>query len=93
MIHSKNAFIGYWNARGLIQSIKFILDFLKIPYTVVVPKCGPAPFFDKEEFRQEKYELLKRYDFPNLLYFNTHLHNNGIYRYEKWITPQRRRIN
>lgn len=99
MNSGKPVVIGYWNARGLIQPIKLILEHLKIPYTVDIPKCGPAPYFSAEEFKHKKYESLKEFDFPNLPYFDdgerklTHLFaimeyigmKNGLYPTEERI--------
>ena len=62
--------IAYWNARALIQPIKMILEHVNVPYTVTIPKCGPAPFFSKDPWLKQKHELLPDYDFPNLPYFD-----------------------
>lgn len=70
MNDKKDIVIGYWNARGLIEPIKFILEYLKLPYRVDIPKCGPAPYYNKVEWYQIKYEYLKGFDFPNLPYFD-----------------------
>ena len=99
MNSGKHVVIGYWNAHGFIQPIKLILEHLKIPYTVNIPKCGPAPYFSAEEFKQKKYESLRGFDFPNLPYFDdgerklTHLFaimeyigmKNGLYPTEERV--------
>jgi glutathione S-transferase len=58
--------IGYWKIRGLQAPIRYVLEYLSVPYTEVLYEQGEAPEFSREAWLSEKQNL--GLDFPNLPY-------------------------
>ncbi len=58
--------IGYWKIRGLIAPVKYILEYLAVPYNVVDYEQGEGPEFSNDSWISVKHTL--GLDFPNLPY-------------------------
>ncbi|OPJ88987.1 glutathione S-transferase 2 [Patagioenas fasciata monilis] len=75
--------LGYWDARGLTNPIRLLLEYTGTPYEERQYRLGPGPDFDQSEWTNEKEKL--GLDFPNLPYLidgNTKLtQSNAILRY------------
>ena len=59
--------LGYWNCRGVAQSIRFMLVYLDVEFEDVAYTQGDGPNFSNSEWTDVKYEL--DLDFPNLPYY------------------------
>lgn len=59
--------LGYWNIRGLVAPIKYLLEYAGVEYEDKLYKCSPPPTFDRSEWLNEKFTL--DLDFPNLPYY------------------------
>jgi len=61
--------LGYWNIRGLAESIRFVLRFSGEDFEdkVYSFKVKPGPEIDTSEWTDEKFKL--GLDFPNLPYY------------------------
>ncbi|KAB7496613.1 Glutathione S-transferase Mu 5 [Armadillidium nasatum] len=51
------AILGYWNVRGLVQYIKFLLEYTGEEYVDKLYEFGPAPDYDRSQWLKEKFEL------------------------------------
>ena len=58
--------IGSWKIRGLISPVKYILEYLGVPYTAVDYEQGDGPEFSRDCWMNVKNTL--GLDFPNLPY-------------------------
>nr|AKO22177.1 glutathione S-transferases-3 [Dermanyssus gallinae] len=58
--------LGYWDIRGLGQSIRYVLAYKEVDFEDKRYSCGPAPDFDTSQWLDEKFTL--GLDFPNLPY-------------------------
>ena len=58
--------IGYWKIRGLQSPVRYLLEYLSVPYEDVMYEQGDAPGFDRECWLSVKPNL--GLDFPNLPY-------------------------
>ena len=58
--------LGYWDLRGLVSPIKYLLAYRQVDYNDKVYKIGGAPDFDRSEWLADKESL--GLDFPNLPY-------------------------
>jgi hypothetical protein len=58
--------IGYWKIRGLIAPVRYILEYLGVPYEEVQYEQGDAPDYDRSCWFSVKEKL--GLDFPNLPY-------------------------
>ena len=61
-----NLTLGYWNIRGLAESIRLLLHYLEIEYKEVLYDFGPAPDFKMDSWFNVKYTL--GLDYPNIPY-------------------------
>ena len=61
-----NLTLGYWNIRGLAESIRLLLHYLEIEYKEVLYDFGPAPDFKGDSWFNVKYTL--GLDYPNIPY-------------------------
>jgi len=60
--------LGYWDIRGLAQSIRYLLAYLEIDYTDKQYKAvKKGDVFDKSQWLNEKFNL--GLDFPNIPYW------------------------
>lgn len=59
--------LGYWDVRGLGNSIRYLLNHVGVEFEDKLYKCGPPPNFDRSEWLNEKFTL--GLDFPNLPYY------------------------
>ena len=59
--------LGYWKIRGLAQTIRYLLEYLKVDFEDVQYECGEAPEFDRTCWTDVKPTL--GLDFPNLPYY------------------------
>ena len=66
MVESPKLTIGYWKIRGLISPVKYILEFLGVPYTSVDYEQGDGPEFSRDSWLKVKPTM--DLDFPNLPY-------------------------
>ena len=58
--------IGYWDLRGIVAPIKYLLEYLKVDYEDKYHFYGEAPTFNKDSWLLVKDHL--GFDFPNLPY-------------------------
>lgn len=58
---------GYWKARGLGQSIRYVLEYTGEKYGEKTYEYGPAPDYDRSAWTSEKFNL--GLQLPNLPYF------------------------
>jgi glutathione S-transferase len=58
--------LGYWDIRGLCQPIKYLLEYLKVPYTLKQYTYGEAPDHNIDGWLSAKHTL--GLPFPNLPY-------------------------
>lgn len=58
--------LGYWNFQGRAEPLRWLLHYLKIPYTEVNYSMGNPPKYDKSAWLKAKYSL--GFDYPNLPY-------------------------
>ena len=63
---SKKLTIGYWKIRGLISPVKYILEYLSVPYDTVDYEQGEGPDFSRDCWNSVKPSM--PLDFPNLPY-------------------------
>ncbi|KAL7636031.1 UNVERIFIED_CONTAM: hypothetical protein RMT77_013849 [Armadillidium vulgare] len=61
------ATLGYWNIRGFVQYIKFLLEYTGEEYVDKLYEFGPAPDYDRSQWLKEKFELGLK--IPNLPYY------------------------
>lgn len=59
--------VGYWNIRGLVSPIKYLLEYAGVSYEEKHYICGPPPNFERPEWLADKASL--DMDFPNLPYY------------------------
>ncbi|XP_041493839.1 glutathione S-transferase Mu 1-like [Microtus oregoni] len=75
--------LGYWNVRGLTQSIRMLLEYTDSSYEEKKYKMGDAPDCDQSQWLNDKFKL--GLDFPNLPYLIDGPHkitqSNAILRY------------
>jgi Glutathione S-transferase, N-terminal domain/Putative lumazine-binding len=57
---------GYWKIRGLGSPIKYLLEYLGVPYEEKLYDYGDGPEFNTDSWNKEKFNL--GMDFPNLPY-------------------------
>ncbi|RWS18393.1 glutathione transferase mu class-like protein, partial [Leptotrombidium deliense] len=58
--------LGYWNVRGLCDSIRFLLHYAEVEFEDKWYTFGPAPDYASQEWKNDKFNL--GLDFPNLPY-------------------------
>ena len=58
--------LGYWNIRGLAESIRLLLHYLEIDFKDETYDFGPAPDYNLDSWFKVKYTL--GFDYPNLPY-------------------------
>ena len=58
--------LGYWNIRGLAESIRLLLHYLEVDYKEDLYEFGPAPDYKLDNWLKVKYTL--GFDYPNLPY-------------------------
>jgi glutathione S-transferase len=58
--------LGYWDIRGLAQSIRLLLAAAGAEWTDKLYKAGPAPYYSMQDWMDVKFTL--PLDFPNLPY-------------------------
>ena len=58
--------LGYWNIRGLAESIRLLLHYLEVDYKEELYEFGPAPDYNLDSWFKVKYTL--GFDYPNLPY-------------------------
>ena len=58
--------LGYWDIRGLGAPIRYLLEYLQVPYEDKQYFLGEAPDFSKEAWFKVKHTM--GFDFPNLPY-------------------------
>ena len=58
--------LGYWNIRGLAESIRLLLHYLEVDYKEELYEFGPAPDYSLDSWYKVKYTL--GFDYPNLPY-------------------------
>ena len=58
--------LGYWNIRGLAESIRLLLHYLEIDFKDETYDFGPAPDYNLDNWLKVKYTL--GFDYPNLPY-------------------------
>jgi hypothetical protein len=58
--------IGYWKIRGLISPVRYMLEYLGVPYEEDMYEQGDAPGYSSECWLSVKHTL--GLDFPNLPY-------------------------
>ncbi len=58
--------LGYWNIRGLAESIRMLMEHLGVTYKDELYQQGPGPEFSRESWLKQKFSL--GLDFPNLPY-------------------------
>ena len=66
MVEAGKLTIGYWKIRGLQSPVRYILEYLGVPYNDVQYEQGDAPDFSREGWLSVKPNL--GLDFPNLPY-------------------------
>ena len=66
MVEQQKLTIGYWKIRGLISPVKYILEYLGVPYTAVDYEQGDGPEFSRDSWMKVKHSV--GLDFPNLPY-------------------------
>ncbi|XP_036045678.1 glutathione S-transferase Mu 2-like [Onychomys torridus] len=75
--------LGYWNVRGLTQSIRMLLEYTDSSYEEKKYTMGDAPDYDQSQWLSDKFKL--GLDFPNLPYLIDGSHkitqSNAILRY------------
>jgi len=59
--------LGYWNIRGLAQSIRLLLGYAGVEFKEKHYVIGDGPEFSYEDWYKEKFTL--GLDFPNLPYY------------------------
>nr|AYV89241.1 GST m2 [Tetranychus evansi] len=59
--------LAYWELRGLVDPIKFLLAHAGVEYEFKAYKIGPPPEYSRDDFRSIKDGL--GLDFPNLPYY------------------------
>lgn len=59
--------LGYWDIRGMAQSIRYLLTYAEQHFEDKQYVCGPAPTFNIEGWLADKFSL--GLDFPNLPYY------------------------
>lgn len=59
--------LGYWDVRGLGNSIRYLLSHANVDYEDKLYKCGGPPDFNRSEWLNEKFTL--GLAFPNLPYY------------------------
>ena len=65
-MESSKLTLGYWKIRGLVQQVRYVLEFLKVPFNDVHYEQGEAPEYSRESWLSVKHSL--GLDFPNLPY-------------------------
>ncbi|XP_063300497.1 glutathione S-transferase Mu 2-like [Pelobates fuscus] len=58
--------LGYWDIRGLVHSIRLLLEYTETPFEDKHYMVGDAPTYDRSHWLDEKEKL--GLDFPNLPY-------------------------
>ncbi|XP_052586188.1 glutathione S-transferase Mu 2-like [Peromyscus californicus insignis] len=75
--------LGYWNVRGLTQSIRMLLEYTDSSYEEKKYTMGDAPDYEQSQWLSDKFKL--GLDFPNLPYLIDGSHkitqSNAILRY------------
>lgn len=66
MVDASKPTLGYWKIRGLAAPIRYIFEYLKVPYNDVQYEVGDAPEFSREAWTSVNQTL--GLDFPNLPY-------------------------
>ena len=66
MVDSGKLTIGYWKIRGLVSPIRYILEYLAVPYKEDQYEQGDAPDYSRECWLSVKPTF--GLDFPNLPY-------------------------
>ena len=83
MVEQPKLTIGYWKIRGQISPIKYVLEYLGVPYNAVHYEQTDGPEFSKDAWFSVKFTL--GFDFPNLPYLIDGdlkiSESNAIYRY------------
>ncbi len=65
--HIENKLIlGYWDLRGIAAPIRYLLEYLEVPYSDLYHVYGEAPHYSKDKWLSLKNQL--GLDFPNLPY-------------------------
>jgi len=59
--------LGYWNIRGLAQSIRLLLGYVGVDFQEKHYVIGDGPEYSYEDWFKEKFKL--GLDFPNLPYY------------------------
>ena len=67
MVDASLPTLGYWKIRGIGAPIRYILEYLKVPFNNVMYEQGEGPEFSREEWYSVKHTL--GFDFPNIPYF------------------------
>ncbi|TNV75704.1 hypothetical protein FGO68_gene16030 [Halteria grandinella] len=80
---SPKLIFGYWDIRGLGQSIRYLLEYLNVPYEEIQYIYGGAPDFSKAAWFSVKHTL--GFDLPNIPYIIDDgfqlTESHAIYRY------------
>lgn len=63
------AILGYWDCRGLCHASRLVLEYAQAPYEFKPVQSGPAPYFAKKVWLDQKFKVLSDFDFPNLPYY------------------------
>ncbi|KAH9420192.1 Glutathione S-transferase Mu 3 [Dermatophagoides pteronyssinus] len=64
---SEKPILGYWDARGLAQSIRLLLTYAGVDFIDKRYNVGPPPNYDRSEWLNDKFNL--GLDFPNCPYY------------------------
>ena len=64
---SEKPILGYWDARGLAQSIRLLLTYAGVDFIDKRYNVGPPPDYDRSEWLNDKFNL--GLDFPNVSFF------------------------
>ena len=80
----KNKYVlGYWDLRGIVAPIKYMMEFIGLDYEDRYHFYGEAPDFNKDSWLKVKHDL--GLDFPNLPYLYDGdfklTESQAIYRY------------
>ncbi|CAI2378629.1 unnamed protein product [Moneuplotes crassus] len=65
-MESKKLIIGYWNIRGLVRHVEYVLEYCGADYETKLYELGDGPDFSKKVWFDEKFNL--GLEFPNLPY-------------------------